>query len=167
MELHYELVARPISPQPNPGQPRVLPTTPPATRNATPSRPQAPTRSAAARSKALPKSGPFMETAKIRLIDTRYRYFISTGPHPGPLPINCDAELFEKGDLYIHRYTTDDMQVWLMEDGGAWRSVKSGHRHPILHKYFLNVLPDSGKPNWVLHETWKGVVKRNVVSTKT
>lgn len=175
-----------VVPRSNPEQapaPRDLPVTPPATptKNTTSSQRKlvyffsekvahlnfpvhgtAPAPNGPVRPKALPKRGPYLSTAKIHSLDTRYRYFVSTGPHPGPLPTSCDSEPFEKGDLYVHRYTENNLQVWLLEDNGAWRSVSSGHRHPTLPKYRLNILPDSGKPNWVLRETWMTVARRKI-----
>ena len=93
---------------------------------------------------------PSRQEQKIRNLDVTVGRYISTHALPLQHPPQCAQAMC--GDLYIHHYATDKLQIWFW-DGDQWEEdIADGSRHPTLPNYRLYV-NGGGGPTWVTKKT--------------
>ena len=93
---------------------------------------------------------PSRQEQKIRNLDVTVGRYTSTHMLPLQHPPRCTQATC--GDLYIHRYATDKVQVWFW-DGTRWDGeISDGDRHPTLPNYQLYA-SGGGEPTWVTKKT--------------
>jgi len=93
---------------------------------------------------------PSRQEQKIRNLDVTVGRYISTHVLPLQHPPQCAQATC--GDLYIHHYATDKLQIWFW-DGGRWEGeIADGYRHPTLPNYRLYA-SGGGEPTWVTKKT--------------
>ena len=93
---------------------------------------------------------PSRQEQKIRNLDVTVGRYISTHVLPLQHPPQCAQAMC--GDLYIHRYATDKLQIWFW-DGDQWEGdIGDGSRHPTLPNYRLYA-NGGGGPTWVTKKT--------------
>ena len=93
---------------------------------------------------------PSRQEQKIRNLDVTVGRYTSTHMLPLQHPPRCAQATC--GDLYIHHYATDKVQVWLW-DGTRWDGdISDGDHHPTLPNYQLYA-SGGGEPTWVTKKT--------------
>ena len=93
---------------------------------------------------------PSQQEQKICNLDVTVGRYISTHALPLQHPPQCAQPMC--GDLYIHRYATDKLQIWFW-DGNQWEGdIADGSHHPTLPNYRLYA-NGGGGPTWVTKKT--------------
>lgn len=76
-------------------------------------------------------------------------WFISSGSHPLEAPPSDDGAEF--GDVFVHSFGEDQVQVWIRTESAIWELSNAGSDHPYLPGYRL--ILKNGKPGWVTRKT--------------